>query len=129
MRHAVRQGRANYEPNSWGEGPRESPEVGYRHFPPPRRATKLRIRPESFADHYSQARQFFVSQTDVEQTHIANALVFELCKVRDASTIRARMVAHLLNIDEDLAKQGRGRPPPEGDAEARARRGPDRGRT
>ena len=35
---------------------------------------KSRIRAESFADHYSQARQFYVSQTLVEQQHIADAL-------------------------------------------------------
>ena len=37
--------------------------------------------PESFADHYSQARQFYVSQTPVEQKHIADAFTFELSKV------------------------------------------------
>ena len=36
---------------------------------------------QTFADHYSQARLFFRSQTDIEQAHIANALVFELSKV------------------------------------------------
>ena len=65
---------------------------------------KQRIRPESFADHYSQARQFYISQTPVEQEHIADALVFELSKV-ETPQIRARMVAHLLNIDEDLAQK------------------------
>ena len=34
---------------------------------------KVRLRPESFADHYSQARQFYMSQTETEQNHIANA--------------------------------------------------------
>ena len=42
---------------------------------------KGRIRAESFADHYSQARQFYRSQTPPEQAHIASALVFELSKV------------------------------------------------
>lgn len=98
------QGRVNYEPNSWDTetGPRESAEVGFRSYPAEEAGPKLRIRPESFADHYSQARQFYISQTDVEQNHIANALVFELSKV-EKPAIRSRMVAHLLNIDEDLA--------------------------
>jgi catalase len=60
------------------------------------------VRSETFSDHYSQARQFFVSQTVVEQTHIANALVFELSKV-EREDIRARVVSHLRNIDADLA--------------------------
>jgi catalase len=60
------------------------------------------VRSESFADHYSQARQFFISQTMGEQHHIAAALTFELSKVKTPE-IRARMVSHLLNIDETLA--------------------------
>src|SRR6201999_3976784 len=65
-------GRANYEPNSWGDqgGPRESPKVGFASFPQPIQGPKVRARPETFADHYSQARQFYVSQTAVEQAHI-----------------------------------------------------------
>ena len=96
-------GRANYQPNSWGEGPREDPARGYRHFDAEERGPKVRLRPESFADHYSQARQFFLSQTPPEQRHIAAALTFELSKV-ETPVIRERMVAHLLNIDETLAK-------------------------
>jgi catalase len=63
---------------------------------------KRRLRPESFADHYSQARQFYVSQTEVERKHIADAFTFELSKC-DTETIRTRMVAGLRNVDEDLA--------------------------
>lgn len=100
MRNPV--GRTNYQPNSHGEGPRESPTRGYRHFPAEEHGTKARLRPESFADHYSQARQFFISQTGAEQRHIAAALTFELSKV-EALVIRERMVSHLLNIDETLA--------------------------
>jgi len=100
MRNPV--GRANYQPNSHGEGPRESPSRGYRHFPADEQGQKARLRPESFADHYSQARQFFISQTGAEQRHIASALTFELSKV-ESLAIRERMVSHLLNIDETLA--------------------------
>jgi catalase len=99
-------GRANYEPNSWGGaigGPRETPERGFHSFAEEETGQKLRVRGEKFADHYSQARQFYVSQAAVEQTHIKNAFVFELSKV-ETPAIRARMVSHLLNIDKDLAK-------------------------
>ncbi|MBC7312333.1 MAG: catalase, partial [Rhizobium sp.] len=95
-------GRVNYQPNSWGEGPRESPVKGFRHFPAEEQGQKMRLRPESFADHYSQARQFYISQTPAEQRHIANALTFELSKV-ETPVIRERVVSHLLNIDETLA--------------------------
>ncbi|RWC26024.1 MAG: catalase [Mesorhizobium sp.] len=100
MRNPV--GRANYQPNSFGVGPRESPERGFRSFADGEEGQKLRLRPESFADHYSQASQFFNSQTPPEQRHIAQALTFELSKV-ETPAIRERMIAHLLNIDEGLA--------------------------
>jgi len=99
-------GRANYEPNSWGDegGPRENPKKGFHSFPQNEEGVKARIRSESFADHYSQARQFYISQLDIEQSHIADALIFELSKVEKVS-IRIKMVSHLLNIDLDLAKK------------------------
>ncbi|MFH1554952.1 MAG: catalase [Pseudomonadota bacterium] len=99
MRNPV--GRANYQPNSWGAGPREDPVRGFRSFREEIDAPKVRLRPESFADHYSQARQFFNSQTATEQKHIAMALTFELSKCENP-VLRERMVAHLLNIDEAL---------------------------
>ena len=97
--------RANYEPNSWGPeegGPREDPKNGYTSFAEPASGAKRRLRAESFADHYSQARQFYLSQTPVEQKHIVNAFVFELSKC-DKVQIRTRMVAGLRNVDEGLA--------------------------
>jgi catalase len=96
-------GRANYQPNSFGEGPREDPQRGFRSFAGLEQGPKVRLRAESFADHYSQARQFFISQTVTEQRHIAMALTFELSKI-ETPVIRERMVAHLLNIDEGLAE-------------------------
>jgi len=100
MRNPI--GRANYQPNSFGEGPRESPQRGFVPFADVEEGPKRRLRAESFADHYSQARQFFISQTEGEQDHIAAALTFELSKVKTPA-IRERMVAHLLNIHRDLA--------------------------
>jgi catalase len=97
-------GRVNYEPNSWGAdgGPRENPEVGFKSFPAAVQGTKQRVRSETFADHYSQARMFYRSQTPIERKHIGDALVFELSKVQRVD-IRARAVSHLLNIDPQLA--------------------------
>ncbi len=94
-------GRANYEPNSWA-GPRESPTTGYKHFAAEESGRKAQVRSASFADHYSQARQFFISQSDIEQKHIGDALVFELSKCERVD-IRESMVGHLLNIHEKLA--------------------------
>ena len=97
-------GRANYEPNSWAAqgGPREVPDRGFHTYPAVEEGPKRRVRSETFADHYSQARQFYISQTKVEQDHIAAALTFELSKVETVA-IRSRLVSHLRNIDEGLA--------------------------
>ena len=99
--------RVNYEPNSWPRaeaGPRENPDNGFHSFAAEEEGPKLRARSETFADHYSQARQFYISQTPVEQTHIAAAFTFELSKV-ERPEIRSRMVSHLMNIDEGLASK------------------------
>ncbi len=96
-------GRVNYEPNSFG-GPRENKAAGFSSYPAEVHGAKVRSRPESFADHYSQARQFYISQTPVEQGHIADALVFELSKV-DVPAVREKMVSHLENIDAKLAQK------------------------
>ncbi len=97
-------GRANYEPNSWSEhgGPREDPARGPTSYPEPVAGEKQRVRSDTFADHYSQARQFFISQDPVEQKHIADVLTFELSKCQELP-IRRRVVSHLRNVDEGLA--------------------------
>jgi catalase len=100
-------GRVNYEPNSWpgaAGGPREDPKTGFHSFPAEEGGTKGRIRSETFADHYSQARQFYISQTEVEQQHIADAFIFELSKV-ETLAIRQRVVSHLPNVDAELANK------------------------
>ena len=113
MQTLVPTGRANYEPNSLAEagengGPRPSPATGFRTFATNDERNdptqKLRVRTELFADHFSQARMFYLSQTENEQAHIASALVFELSKVT-LDHVRVRVVGQLRNIDEDLAKR------------------------
>ena len=108
MQTMVPQGRANYEPNSLAEagedgGPRAADQgfVSVARFAEPA-AEKRRVRADSFADHFSQARMFYASQTTVEQGHIVAALVFELSKVQ-LPHVRARVLAQLRNIGDDLA--------------------------
>lgn len=114
MQTQVPKGRANYEPNSLaahGEegGPRESVSRGFATVDaatgPDEQGGKARIRAELFADHYSQARLFYRSQTESEQAHIASSFVFELSKVGVLEQVPPRMVANLRNVDEDLAKR------------------------
>ena len=105
MRMTQPTGRVAYEPNSLSEdSPRETPARGFRSAAITEAGEKGRIRPESFADHYSQARQFYLSQTAYEQAHIASALVFELSKL-DHVHVREAMVGHLRHIEEDLANR------------------------
>ena len=103
MQMLVPKGQVNYEPSSLGPDiARESIERGYRTFPNPEAGEQLRVRPEAFADHYTQARMFLASQTLPEQNHIVSALVFELSKC-ETPRIREAVLSRLINIDQTLA--------------------------
>lgn len=106
MQTDVPKGRVAYEPSSLQpDSPLASVERGFKHFKgPTAQASKGRIRPESFADHYSQARMFYRSQSEVEQSHMVSALVFELSKVQTPH-VRSAVVSHLLVIDKALAQR------------------------
>jgi catalase len=117
MRQQINMGRVNYEPNSLAGGcPFQSTiaEGGFATFPQGVEGPKLRMRPRSFFDHYSQARMFFRSQSTVEQNHIVNALRFELGRV-ESPQVRERMLVQLAQVDTSLAGrvgQGLGLPVP-----------------
>lgn len=102
-------GRANYEPNSLSQageagGPRETPRDGFNSFAESMEGQKQRLRSETFADHYSQARLFFRSLHEAEQNHAVSAFVFELSKVT-LEHVRVRMLGNLRNVDETLAER------------------------
>ena len=104
-RQAIARGRVAYEPNSLGGGcPFQAGSAGFVSFPQPIHDDKVRGKPEKFADHYTQAKLFYDSQTEWEKRHIVGAFRFELSKVT-VPAIRTRMVASLRNVDEDLAAQ------------------------
>ncbi len=97
-----------YEPSSLAvDSPREVASGGFRSAPVEEAGQKVRVRAERFADHYSQARLFYLSQTAHDQAHLASALVFELSKV-NRSAIREAMVGHLRQA---LAQEPGRRPP------------------
>jgi len=103
MQMGVPKGQVNYEPSSLGDDvKRESQTSGYRTFPASESGEQLRVRPETFADHYSQARLFFLSQTDPERDHIVAALIFELSKC-NVARVRTAVLSRLVHIDESLA--------------------------
>ena len=103
MQMGVPKGQVNYEPSSLGPDiAHESATRGYKTFPALESGEQLRIRPETFADHYTQARMFFASQTVPEQNHIVSALVFELSKCL-VPRVREAVLSRLVNIDQTLA--------------------------
>src|SRR5690554_6522663 len=105
--HLVHKGRASYEPNSIDAGwQKETPPGpaggGFESYPERIEGHKIRNRSESFGDHFSQARLFWRSMSEVEQEHIVEAYSFELGKV-ERMAIREREVNEILaNIDLDL---------------------------
>ena len=105
MRYANRPGRVNYEPNSLGGNAREAKpeEGGFVSYPAPTEGTKVRVRSESFGDHFTQATMFYNSMSDPEKQHITQALQFELGKLL-VKEVQQRMVDLLANVDTDLAK-------------------------
>ena len=77
-------------------------------------ARKVRERSDSFRDHFSQARLFFLSQSAPEQDHMVEALRFELGKV-ETPAIQERMLFMLSQVDKSLASRvaaGLGMPVP-----------------
>ena len=104
-RQTINKGRVSYEPNSLATGkPIEvkAQPGGYQSFPAAVRSPKVRQRSDTFADHYSQARLFWHSQTTPEKDHIVSALQFELSKV-ETPAIRERMMLRLAQVDHELA--------------------------
>ncbi|NHZ78182.1 catalase [Massilia sp. CCM 8695] len=103
-RQTINRGRVNYEPNSLAGGcPFQAGRAGFVSVPDAVIGNKLRGKPELFADHYSQARLFWISQSGPEQAHIIDAFRFELTRV-ETLAIRVRMVAGLVNVDATLAR-------------------------
>lgn len=103
MRMRVDPSRTSYQPNSLDmAAPREAGDAGFQTHPVAVEGPKMRTRPESFADHYTQALMFYKSMTEPEQRHIVGGFSFELGKCAEVK-IRRRMLGHLENIDPGLA--------------------------
>jgi catalase len=100
----VDNGRVSYEPSSLApQAARETPS-GFTTYPAATSGEKVRMRSETFSDHYSQARMFWHSMTEPEQRHIVNAFTFELSKVATIA-IRTRMLGHLDVIEPELGER------------------------
>ncbi|PVX61376.1 catalase HPII [Paraburkholderia unamae] len=105
-RQTINVGQASYEPNSVSGGwPKETApkDGGFESYQERTDGVKIRVRSESFADHFSQATMFYNSMSEPEKAHIQAAYTFELGKVTKPE-IREREVSEILaNIDAELA--------------------------
>ena len=117
---AVHGGVAPYRPNSLdggcpfhATGPRDHAFLDVAAVVP--EGAKTRATPASFDDHFSQARQFWLSMTGPEKEHIVLAYTFELAKCYE-QTIKERQLLALANIDPVLCAEvaaGLGLPAPD----------------
>lgn len=105
-RQDILKGNVSYFPNSLGGGcPYHAMlkgETGFESHNEKIDAKKIRGRSLSFADHFTQARLFYNSQTLPEKKHIISAFSFELSKVKDVN-VRQRELAILYQVEPKLA--------------------------
>ncbi|WP_028650201.1 catalase [Nocardioides halotolerans] len=107
--HAVHGGVAPYKPNSldggcpfFAGGARDGAFVDVPAVVA--ESLKTRENPASYDDHFSQARQFWLSMTPPEKEHIVAAYTFELSKCFEQA-IKERQLLALANVDPDLCAQ------------------------
>ena len=126
---AIHTGLAPYLPNSIdGGAPQVAPESdgGYVQTPRMISGPAVRQNPVSFDDHFSQARMFWLSMTDIERIHIVEAYTFELGKVFEQA-IKERTLGVLAQVDGglcELVAAGLGLPAPSGQPAADVRPSP-----
>ncbi|MGE7762028.1 catalase [Peribacillus sp. NPDC097895] len=105
-RMSINPGQVSYHKNSLaGNSPETASEEegGYTHYQEKVDGRKVRQRSESFKDHYSQAKLFWNSMTEVEKEHIIQAFHFEVGKVK-SKDVQQQIVEMFSNVDVELAK-------------------------
>ncbi len=115
---AIHDGISPHLPNGIGAAPAVATEGEGAYVQVPRQIEGEvgRAAPVSFEDHFSQATLFFRSLTPVEQSHMVEALTFELGKVFEQE-VKERELAVLADVDPDLCSRvaaGLGLPAPKG---------------
>ena len=106
-RMTIDRGAVSYSPNTiQGNYPKPAPgaEGGYIHYAEKVDGQKIRMRSESFNDHFSQATLFWNSMSSAEKQHIIDAFHFEVGKVIDPQ-IKQKVVDMFNNVDGQLAVQ------------------------
>ncbi len=102
----INKGSVAYYPNSLNDNyPRAGldSKAGYVHYPERVQGDKVRVRSETFQEHFGQAILFWNSMTEPEKYHIIKAFHFEVGKVTDMVT-RQKIVDMFNNVDNELAK-------------------------
>lgn len=103
LRHTITPGKINYWPNRHSLIPPATAAQGaYHEYPQKTVAMKQRLQSVKFSEHYNQAQLFYNSMSEVEKSHIINALGFELDHCDDP-IVYERMVERLCDISLDLA--------------------------
>lgn len=106
-RMTINQGPVAYHKNSLENNdpaPAAEAEGGYVHYQEKVEGRKVQQRSDSFKDHFSQARLFWNSMTEVEKKHIIKAFRFEVGKVKSKS-VQQQVVNLFSNVDAELAEQ------------------------
>ncbi|KAI8362727.1 catalase-like domain-containing protein [Choanephora cucurbitarum] len=108
MQSQIHKGKVAYSPNRLQQDtPSLVPpeEGGWIDYPEKMKdATKLRGRPASFFDYYTQATLYYNSLTEPEKQNLVDAARFEIGKSKDQG-VRERMVNVLNNVDNNLARR------------------------
>ena len=103
-RMTIDKGKTAYTPNSLNDGyPKPDLKEGYVHYPEKVAGQKVRVRSETFQEHFGQAILFWNSMSEPEKQHIIEAFHFEVGKVTDKAT-RQKVVDMFNNVDNELAK-------------------------
>ncbi|PLR67413.1 catalase HPII [Bacillus sp. UMB0893] len=106
-RMTINRGQTAYHKNSLSQNdprPASEEEGGYVHYQEKVDGRKIRQRSESFKDHFSQAKLFWNSMTEVEKQHIISAFRFELGKVK-SKDVQQQVVSMISSIDNKLAEE------------------------
>lgn len=105
MRYVIDKGKVAYHKNSLADNtPYTVPgeKGGFVTYPSLVHGYKVRATAPSFEDHFSQAKLFWNSMSEVEKQHIIAAYSFELGKVHSV-VLRQKVVDMLAHIDRVLA--------------------------
>ncbi|MDX1806700.1 MAG: catalase [Paenisporosarcina sp.] len=105
-RMTINKGPVSYHKNSLADNTpatSSTAEGGFEHYQEKIEGRKIRNRSDSFRDHFSQATLFWNSMSDAEKTHITDAFIFEVGKVKSQS-VKQQVVDTIANINVDLAK-------------------------